>query len=76
MLHPLGYNNRQGGQKTDQHRAFKLTGTHKNTCQLHFTCRGCCKKYKLLPKVLTELLFFFNQSSRKKTDSPQHILGI
>lgn len=57
VLHPLVYNNRQWGQKTDQHRTFKLTDTHKNTCQLHFTCRGYSMKYKLLSKVLKDLLF-------------------
>lgn len=49
VLRPLRYNNRQQGQKTDQHHAFKLTGTHKNTCQLHYTRRQKCVNYKLYP---------------------------
>lgn len=47
MLRPLRYNNRQQGQKTDQHHGFKLTGAHKNTCQLHYTRRQQCVNYKL-----------------------------
>lgn len=38
MFRPLRYNNRQQGQKADQHHKFKLTGAHKNYVPASGTC--------------------------------------
>lgn len=40
LFPPLGYNNRQRGQKADCYHKFKLTGAHKNYAIAWGTCEG------------------------------------